>query len=243
MGDSLQRGVTPKDGLSPQKSDRRTAPRAGKRAANRPGRRPGPKSTFTRADAVEAALALGIGSFTMRAVAARLGVQPGALYRVCGSRDDLQHAALQRIAALHLGERSRAASTWQACLRAMADDMWACAVAHPESPMVIMTRPDAFTSALEYFTSLIQQLVDLGIPGGQQTAVFAADFIGDTTLATFIQMRAFHRPGSETGAVADEVLARMGDAPDVFGISSIGERGLLDSKIDFIIQGIEAGAH
>ncbi|MDO4606133.1 MAG: hypothetical protein Q4B12_02285 [Bowdeniella nasicola] len=43
--------------------------------------------------------------------------------------------------------------------------------------------------------------------------------------------------------MADEVLARMGDAPDVFGISSIGERGLLDSKIDFIIQGIEAGAH
>lgn len=176
----------------------------------------------------------------MRAVAARLGVQPGALYRVCGSRDDLQHAALQRIAAVYLGERSRAASTWQDCLRAMADDMWACSAAHPESPMVIMTRPDAFTSALGYFTSLIQQLVDLGIPGGQQRAVFAVDFIGDTTLATFIQMRAFHRPGSETGAVADEVLARMGDAPDVFGISSIGERGLLDNKIDFIIRGIEA---
>lgn len=176
----------------------------------------------------------------MRAVASHLGVQPGALYRVCGSRSDLQHAALQRIAEVHLGKRSRTAHTWQECLRAMADDMWACSTAHPESPLVIMTRPDAFTSALTYFTSLIDHLVTLGIPGGRQTAVFAIDFIGDTTLTTFIQMQAFHHPNSDSESVKDAVLARIGDAQDVFNISSVGERGMLDTKIDFIIQGIEA---
>lgn len=225
----------PKDGRSPRQSD--------KPPVHRLGKRPGPKSTFTRAQAVEVALELGIESFTMRAVAARLGVQPGALYRVCGSRDDLQHAALQRIAAMYLGKHSRIASTWQDCLRAMSDEMWACALAHPESPMVIMTRPDAFTSALAYFTNLLQQLVDLGIPGGRQTAIFAVDFIGDTTLATFIQMHAFHRTSSDTGAVADEMLTRIEDVPDVFGLSTLGERGFLDTKIDFIIQGIEAAAN
>lgn len=44
-------------------------------------KRPGRKPAFTRRQAIDAALAEGIETFTLRAVADRLGVKATALYR------------------------------------------------------------------------------------------------------------------------------------------------------------------
>ena len=60
----------------------------------RVGRKPGPPASLTRDDVARAALAEGVLTMSMPAVARRLGVSHSTLYRYVHDRDDLVLAAL-----------------------------------------------------------------------------------------------------------------------------------------------------
>lgn len=180
-----------------------------------------------------------MSSFTMRAVAKRLGVRPAALYRVSGSREDLQFEALKAIANReHLVPGQ--VRSWQSFLRWFVDAQWQMLDEDPELAIVVNTRSDAFVAALPQLTLLMEELTRLGIPGGMETASFAVDFVGDTTFTTFMQMRGF-RDSSEGRMQRERVMQAMGANPDVFNIANLDERGNLNAKVEFIIAGIEAG--
>ncbi|MDU0969254.1 MAG: helix-turn-helix domain-containing protein [Actinomycetaceae bacterium] len=201
--------------------------------------KPGRKQVFTRDQAIAAALAEGVGSFTLRAVAARLGVRPSALYREFGSREDLQIAAMAQIARDFLTDSQWA--TWQDGLRHMVDTQWRMLTLHPEAANVIITQPEACAVAMPHFAALVDKLVDLGIPGGRDAATFALDFAGDTTMMTFVSMQPYVTVDAEGRTGLERATSHMGDAPDVFDMAGMGERGFLDRKIAFIIAGLEAG--
>lgn len=200
-------------------------------------KRPGPKRTFTLQDAVEAALALGVASFTLRGVARRLGVQPAALYRVCGSRDELQLLALEQVARTAFIQRLPVAS-WQEKVRQLVDMQWRMLEEHPEVGVVVNARADAFTAAAPSLRQGMEELVQLGIPGGFKTACFVVDFVGDLVFTTFAQMRPFREGGPEVRA---QVAQALGELEGVFDVANMPERGWLDDKIDFIIAGVEKG--
>lgn len=105
-------------------------------------KRPGRKPAFTRRQAIDAALAEGIETFTLRAVADRLGVKATALYREFSSRQELQLAAIAEIAVDI--EPDPDVSNWQDALRQVVDRQWALCERYPEAPLVLMAQPEAF---------------------------------------------------------------------------------------------------
>jgi len=203
--------------------------------SKRPGRRP----AFTRRQAIDAALAEGIETFTLRAVADRLGVKATALYREFSSRQELQVAAIAEIM-VDIDPDPNVAS-WQDALRQIVDRQWALCERYPEAPLVLMTQPETFGAVMPRCAAIVQGLAELGIPGGVEGAAFAFDFVGDTTFETFISMQPY-LVADEDGRTGVERIGVMTEGlPDIFGMQDLGERGNLDLKVEFIIAGMEHG--
>ena len=152
-------------------------------------KRPGRKPAFTRRQAIDAVLAEGIETFTLRAVADRLGVKATALYREFSSRQELQVAAIAEI--MVDIEPDPNVASWQDALRQIVDRQWALCERYPEAPLVLMTQPEAFGAVMPRCAAIAQGLAELGIPGGVEGAAFAFDFVGDTTFETFISMQPY----------------------------------------------------
>ena len=129
-------------------------------------KRPGRKPAFTRRQVIDATLAEGIGSFTLRAVAERLGVKATALYREFSSRQELQLAAISAIAADI--EPDPQLCTWQDVLRDVVDRQWQMCVRYPEAAAVIVTRPEAFGVALPRITAMLRGWPHSVSPGARK---------------------------------------------------------------------------
>ena len=200
---------------------------------------PGRKPVFDKEQAVQAALEEGVATFSLRGVADKLGIKPPALYRMFSSRDELQAAAMQKLAE-HINDPA-VTTTWQDALRLFSSRSWDLFSRYPEAPTVIMTNPEAIIGVLPGFRRLIDRLVRLNIPGGFPCASFAVDFIGDITITTFIQMRSFTTTDAAGETPLDRYTTSADDNDDVFGMKDMPGTGFLDSKVEFIIAGIEHG--
>jgi transcriptional regulator, TetR family len=155
------------------------------------------------------------------------------------SRDELQAAAMHKLAE-HINTPA-VATTWQDALRLFSSRSWDLFSRYPEAPTVIMTKPEAIIDALARFRGLIDRLVRLDIPGGFPCASFAVDFIGDITITTFIQMRSFTTINDAGQTPLDRYTTSADDNDDVFGMKDMSGTGFLESKVEFIIAGIENG--
>ena len=230
------------------------------------GKPTGPKPGFSRADVVEAALALGVADFTLTAVAGRLGVAVSGLYRTIASREDLLAACLERVAAEM--ELSRSGATWQEALRAHAESMWALLERYPGLAGVIMSVPWAHQIFAGPFAEAHQTLVDRGLD--PEDAGVVLDFVGDTVITMHAQIEVMRSPADQT-VFPSPPRAADGRAPETpedrkarptgleeasrFAAARVRavpavltpdeswiERGGLDRKIEIIIRGVEASA-
>ena len=202
-------------------------------------KRPGRKPVFTRRQVIDAALAEGIGSFTLRAVAERLGVKATALYRVFSSRQELQLAAMNAISRdIEPDPRLR---TWQEALRDVVNRYWDMCSRYPEAATVILTQPEAFGMALPRIAAIVERLAELGIPAGTDGAALALDFVVDMTLETYVSIQPYLTPDANGRTGLDRLTQILGGRPDLFGMQDLGERGNLDLKVEFIIAGMERG--
>lgn len=176
--------------------------------------------TISRSDVLHAALAIadedGLAGMTMSAVARRLSVTPMALYRHVENKTDL----LDGLVELLLGEIADGmpddvpappGDGWREALSAMARSVQGVAVRHPDTFMLLLTRPAAtargkqvrarFHDVLRRSGVREEQLARLeriltsaafGLAAGQATARFA-DHAPDVTdddfgaLITFIE--------------------------------------------------------
>ena len=155
----------------------------------------GPKPGFTRDDAVDAALRIGVGTFTLARVARDLGVGTPALYRTISSRDDLLRACLDRLAAqIDLGDLTGA---WPQVLRTCADRLWALLEDNPGLAQTLLTVPWAHQSFTPAVCAALRSLESGGLD--RTAALLALDFVGDTVLGSHTMAEALKSASSRKG--------------------------------------------
>ena len=225
----------------------------------------GPKPRFSRADVVEAALALGIADFTLTAVAGRLGVAVSGLYRTISSREDLLAACLERVATQM--DLTHPGTTWQDAIRAHAESMWNLLEQYPGLAGVVVSVPWAHQLFAGPFAQAHQSLVDRGLD--PEDAGVVLDFVGDTVITMHAQIEVMRSPidqaapspaaAGERGPDDEGRQANRANRPT--GLEEASrfastrtrpmpavltpdeswiQRGGLDRKIEIIIRGVEA---
>jgi AcrR family transcriptional regulator len=204
--------------------------------AARLGRTVGRKPAFSATDVVRAALDEGVDSFTMTAVANRLGVVTAAIYRVFGSREELVFACLDAIAATFRVPEDGA--DWRGVLHLWADEGWRLCEENPGLDRAVYDYPAAFTRIEDVFAAYARALAVHGWTRGQ--AAFALDFIGDTVFSTHIGVQA-HRAVDEDGVSGlERARARSTAAAVLQPSDDWQDRGALDVKLAFVIRALDA---
>lgn len=124
------------------------------------------QARISRSQVLDATLALaeekGLQAVSMRAVAARLGVTPMALYRHVRDKDDLLDALVERL----LGELPipDPELSWGERLMAMSASLRATATRHPDVFLMLLRRPATTPGALRARAAVYAALEDAGIP-------------------------------------------------------------------------------
>lgn len=197
------------------------------------GKRTGPKPRFSEADAVAAALELGLDTFTLAGVAKRLGIGTSSLYRVISSRDDLVTMCLRRI----LGQlkHSSKVAAWDKQLVEAAESLWDLMEQYPGLDHTFITSPGLVVQLQDFFQAQASRLVEGGFPGDTSRIEFALDFIFDTTISTHYQLMAVRRDFQKMSEEATDTTTFF--TPE----DSWLDRGWLDRKIAFIIAGLKEG--
>jgi AcrR family transcriptional regulator len=141
------------------------------------------RRTLTRARIVAEALAVistdGAQALSMRAVAARLGVVPGALYRHVRGKEQLYDLILDAV----LGEvdcRADPALPWTAQVAALARRLRVVLEDHPGIAALLKSRDPLSPTSLALAEAFIAPLLAAGLPG--QDAALAFRLIYDYTL-------------------------------------------------------------
>jgi AcrR family transcriptional regulator len=142
---------------------------------NPPDPSPGGRRALTRERVVGEALAIiaadGAQSLSMRALAARLGVVPGALYRHVRGKEQLYDLILDAV----LGEvdcRADPAAPWAAQVAALASRLRAVLEDHRGVAVVLKTRDPLSPTSLDLAEAFLAPLVAAGLPGREAAQAF-----------------------------------------------------------------------
>jgi AcrR family transcriptional regulator len=131
------------------------------------------------AEALTVIAADGAQSLSMRALAARLGVVPGALYRHVRGKEQLYDLILDAV----LGEvdcRAGPAAPWAGQVTALARRLRAVLEAHPGAAALLKTRDPLSPTSLDLAEAFLAPLLAAGLPG--RDAALAFRLIYDYTL-------------------------------------------------------------
>ncbi|WP_278261391.1 TetR/AcrR family transcriptional regulator [Nocardia sp. AG03] len=135
----------------------------------RPGAPRPTRRSFTEEQVVDTALALldegGPRALSIRAVAARLGVNPNAVYTYVASRDALERAVIDRVlAAVPLGPLADAGVEWTAAVIQFALGLRDQLLDHPAVASLMMSGPMDGPAALDVGEALFGCLARGGLP-------------------------------------------------------------------------------
>jgi AcrR family transcriptional regulator len=139
------------------------------RSSAQPAGRRGPKRSLSAERVVDAALEVlddgGPTALSVRAVAARLGVRPNALYTYVASRRALEGAVVERVLAdADLSLLAAADRTWRERLVDFAESLRAHLLRHPAVSLLMLTAPMDGPAALTVGEGLIGSLHEAGLP-------------------------------------------------------------------------------
>jgi AcrR family transcriptional regulator len=136
---------------------------------------PGGRRALTRERVVAEALAMiaadGAQSLSMRALAARLGVVPGALYRHVRGKEQLYDFILDAV----LGEvdcRADLATHWAAQVAALAGRLRAVLESHPGTAALLKTRDPLSPTSLALAEAFLTPLLAAGLTGREAALAF-----------------------------------------------------------------------
>src|ERR1700753_1273845 len=153
-----------------------------------PGEGASGRRALTRERVVAEALAMiaadGAQSLSMRALAARLGVVPGALYRHVGSKEQLHDLVLDAV----LGEadcRTDPAAPWGTRAAALAYRLRAVLESRPGTAALLKTRDPLTPTSLALAEAFLAPLLAAGLPGREAALAFRLiyDYVLGFTLA------------------------------------------------------------
>jgi AcrR family transcriptional regulator len=167
--------------VTEQASD--TAPDAGALWFNQPGDAERGRRTLTRDRVVAEALTVistdGAQALSMRALAARLGVVPGALYRHVHSKEQLHDLVLDAVLA-EVDGRADLTQPWTAQVATLAYRLRAALEHHPGTAALLKTRDPLSPASLALAEAFLAPLLAAGLPGPE--AALAFRLIYDYTL-------------------------------------------------------------
>jgi len=150
---------------------------------NPPDEGPGGRRALTRERVVAEALAMiaadGAQSLSMRALAARLGVVPGALYRHVRGKEQLYALVLDAVLR-EVDCRAGPATPWAAQVTALARRLRAVLENHPGVAALLKTRDPLSPTSLELAEAFLAPLLAAGLSGRE--AALAFRLIYDYTL-------------------------------------------------------------
>jgi AcrR family transcriptional regulator len=221
---------------------------------NPPDDEPGGRRTLTRDRVVAEALVIiaseGAQSLSMRALAARLGVVPGALYRHVRGKEQLYALILDAVLR-EVDCRTDPATPWSAQVAALACRVRTVLENHPGVAALLKTRDPLSPTSLELAEAFLSPLLAAGLPGREAALAFRLVYdytlgfaLADATspaeqrlrdAATTKQLREFFRalPADRFPALAAHgVHAWAGDRDQRFS-----------AGLETLLRGIEAYRH
>jgi AcrR family transcriptional regulator len=140
-----------------------------------PGGEQNRRRVLTRDRVVAEALAIisagGAAALSMRALAARLGVVPGALYRHVRSKEQLYDLILDAVLA-EVDCQADPALPWTGQLTALAHRLRAVLEAHPGVAALLKTRDPVSPASLALAEAFLALLHAAGLPGPQAALAF-----------------------------------------------------------------------
>ena len=161
-----------------------------------------------RRQILDAALALadeqGLSAVTMRAVAARVGLTPMALYPHVGGKDGLLDGLVGRLLAEMLAAAHSPGGPVERLL-AIGRAARALAKAHPSAYVLLLSRPSVTPDAVAAVDAMYQCLLDLGVPRVEVPRV-------ERLLSTFGLGYASSEVNGRFGPANGSVRASRGDA-------------------------------
>jgi AcrR family transcriptional regulator len=151
---------------------------------NPPDEGPGGRRALTRERVVAEALVIiaadGAQSLSMRALAARLGVVPGALYRHISSKEQLYDLILDAVLS-EVDCRADPAAPWAAQVAALAGRLRTVLENRPGIAALVRTRDPLSPASLDLAEAFLEPLLAAGLPGRE--AALAFRLIYDYTLS------------------------------------------------------------
>ena len=142
---------------------------------NPPDRGEGGRRLLTRDRVVAEALAVisadGAQSLSMRAIAARLGVVPGALYRHVRSKEQLYDLVLDAVLA-EVDCQADPGAPWDAQVAALAHRLRTALEDHPGVAALLKARDPVSPASLTLAESFLAPLSAAGLPGRQAALAF-----------------------------------------------------------------------
>jgi AcrR family transcriptional regulator len=163
------------------------------------------EATLTRERIVAAATAVadkeGLGTLSMRRIAAELDVATMSLYRHVRDKDDL--LALMIDAAFGEWQVPKSGNDWQETLAAAARELWQIFCRHVWlAPAYSLTRPLVVPSGLAYTELVLATLLDRGLKPATAFSMSLILFNFVRGLATSLEMETTAE--ADTGVTADE---------------------------------------
>lgn len=165
--------------------------------------------TDRRREILEAAMAIaderGVDAVSMRAVAARVGVTPMALYPYVGSKS----ALLDGLVELLVGELPAVAThgSWRRRLLAMGGELRTVARRHPTVFGLLLARPSATVGAIHSTDAAFSALLDAGVPPAEVPRI-------ERLISTFLIGYAVSEVAGRFGTGSDARSARIHGALD-----------------------------
>jgi AcrR family transcriptional regulator len=142
---------------------------------NPPDAGPGGRRTLTRERVVAEALVIiaadGAQSLSMRALAGRLGVVPGALYRHVRGKEQLYALMLDAVLR-EVDCRADSAAPWAAQVAVLAGRLRAVLENHPGVAALLKTRDPLTPASLDLAEAFLAPLVAAGLPGREAALAF-----------------------------------------------------------------------
>jgi AcrR family transcriptional regulator len=201
-----------------------------------------PRGSLTREvilDAAEAVAAQGFDALSMRAVAARLGAVPMALYNHFATKERLVDALLDRV--LSRFDPEPATDDWVEDLRRFARAHRRLLVEHPWAVAPLFSRPNPGMSSVRIGELALGILRRGGLSDARAVAAFSGIVALNYGWSSFTTARDLDPggPGGEVGAV----LAALPPAEYPLTVAVAGELGAYgsDRHYDFVLAQLLAG--
>jgi AcrR family transcriptional regulator len=207
--------------------------------AGRTRRRRGSLSHGVILDAAEAVAAQGFEALTMRAVAARLGAVPMALYNHFATKDQLVDALLDRV--LSRFEAQPATDDWAEDLRRFAHAHRRLLVTHPWAVAPLFTQPNPGLSAVRIGEHALGILRRGGFSDAGAVAAFSGIIALNYGWSSFTTARDFDPEGR--GHYVGAMLAALSPAEFPLTVDIAGEMGAYgaDDHYDFVLDHLIIG--